>query len=122
MKIFRISSLIALAFLLLFSLIPSAKAGPPYGGRAIFTIPCVCSARLWIYFDPLYLSSSFPTSGALEYSFATRLYEHYNIGAPGAWHLGDYTKSSRCYIYTGKSCSRLPSSGLMTKAGIGFPL
>lgn len=122
MNILKISSAVLLAFLLL-GPIPSAKAGSPYGGLAIFTIPCTCSGNLWIYFSPLYLSSSIPISGALEYSPSiTHLYEYYNIGTPGSWHLGDYTKSSACYIYDGDSCFLLPSSGLMTKAGIGLPL
>lgn len=98
--------------------------GLPFGGFVIITIPCTCSANLWIYFTPLY-PLPLPTTGPLVYQPGyTTLYGNFAIGIPATWHLGSYTPivgNGVCWINTGPACVPLPNLGLMNKVGTGLP-
>lgn len=102
--------------------------GLPFGGLVIATLPCTCSASLWILFAPLYLSP-IPGSiaGPLIYQPGyTTLYGNFAIGVPTTWHLGSYIPivgNGVCWswIETAGVCVPLSNLGLMNKVGTGLP-
>lgn len=97
--------------------------GLPVGGLVSFTVPCTCSANLWIWFAPLYPSPPLPPTGALVYQPGyTALYGNFAIGVPSTWHLGLYSGGAQtCWKYSGHSCVLLPSYGLINKVGTSLP-
>ena len=98
--------------------------GLPFGGLVIFTLPCTCSANLWIWFAPL-APLPLPPTGPLIYQPGyTTLYGDFAIGIPTTWHLGSYTPivgNGVCWIETAVACVPLPNLGLMNKVGTGLP-
>jgi len=100
----------------------TAVPGLPFGGFVIFTLPCTCSANLWIWFAPL-SPLPLPKTGPLVYQPGyTTLYGNFAIGVPATWHLGSYIPGVQtCWVYVGKACVVLPNYGLMNKVGTGLP-
>ncbi|MEK9182001.1 MAG: hypothetical protein AAB781_00220 [Patescibacteria group bacterium] len=96
--------------------------GLPFGGLVIVTLPCTCSANLWIWFTPLY-PLPLPTAGPLVYQPGyTTLYGDFAIGVPATWHLGSYTPGIQtCWQYVGITCAPMVNYGLMNKVGTGLP-
>jgi len=97
--------------------------GLPFGGFVIFTLPCTCSANLWIWFAPL-SPLPLPKTGALVYQPGyTTLYGNFAIGIPATWHLGSYVPAAPqvCWQYIGTACVLMPNYGLMNKVGTGLP-
>lgn len=104
--------------------------GLPFGGLVIFSVPCICSANLWIWFAPLY-PLPLPPVGPLVYQPGyTTLYGDFAIGITATWHLGSYlpiigknpTKLfGICWIETKTACVPIESFGVMNKVGTGLP-
>jgi hypothetical protein len=94
-----------------------------WGGYPVITpIPCTCSASLWSWFAPLYLSSV-PMTGPMVYvPYATVPFPYYTLTTPGAPHEGAYLAGVQaCWMYAGVTCFPLYSIGVMALAGVGLP-
>lgn len=91
----------------------------PFAGLASFSLPCTCSATLWIWFTPLYLGGPAILTGPMIYSpFSTIPFAYYHFGLPGIWHLGSYIPAiPACWMFAGVGCFPLPAIGLMFLVG-----
>lgn len=98
--------------------------GLPFGGLVIFTLPCSCSANLWVFFAPLHIVGK-TIAGPLIYQPGyTTLYGNFAIGVPSTWHLGSYTPlvgNGVCWQYVGTACVVMKNYGLMNKTGTSLP-
>lgn len=113
--------IIALFFVMFLfpSLKTSAQATLPFGGFVTFSIPCTCSANLWVWYTPLYLGP-LPVTGAMVYSpYATPFkFGYYLVGVPTMLNAGVFVPGVQaCWIITPVGCVPLPSYGLMTTVG-----
>lgn len=90
----------------------------PFGGLASFSVPCLCSGTLQVWFAPLYVAGT-PIVGSIDYSpFSTILYANFLIGVPGVWHLGNYVPGvPACWQPVLVGCAPVPSFGIMTQVG-----
>lgn len=99
--------------------------GLPFGGWVTLTLPCTCSANLWIWFSPLSPSPPLPPTGPLVFQPGyTTLYGDYAIGIPATWETGSYVPiagNGACWIDIGPACVPVPNLGLMNKVGTGLP-
>lgn len=87
---------------------------PPFGGPILGVVNCTCSGNLLItIFD-------FRTKLTIPVIFQpgiSRLNSWFNITTPSIMTLGTYAYGGQCLIYSGTSCSSVPSVGTIT----GFP-
>jgi hypothetical protein len=125
--IYKLSGYVVLISFLSMFIFPTRSHAliPPmvqFGGLANFTIPCTCSANLWVYFTPLYLSAV-PMTGPLVYTpYATLPFEYFLSGLPGVWHLGSFIPGVQtCWFYIGIACIPIPSLGMMSMVGTSLP-
>lgn len=98
--------------------------GLPFGGLVLFTLPCSCSANLWIWFAPLHLPPKTIVGPLIYQPVYTGLYGDFAIGIPGTWHLGSYIPvvgNGVCWQYVGTACVVMPNLGLINKVGTGLP-
>ncbi len=125
--IYKASGVVLLVSMMSMFVFPTSTHAlvPPmthFGGLANFFIPCTCSANLWVYFTPLYLSSV-PITGPLVYTpYATLPYPNFLSGVPGVWHLGGFVPGVQaCWFYVGITCVPIPNYGMMTLVGTSLP-
>ncbi len=92
-----------------------------FGGLAIFTIPCTCSAATWDWFAPLFLAAV-PVTGPVTYvPYATVPFANYTPELPGIGYLGAYMPGiPACWQYLGVTCVLMPSVGAMAFVGTGL--
>jgi hypothetical protein len=112
--------------LLFFLLVPSMVHAtiPPilgFGGLPVFWFPCVCSASVWNWFAPLYLTA-FPITGPMVYvPYATLPLGNFLPSVPLIPELGGYIPGIQaCWIYVGIACVPLPSIGVEAFVGTGL--
>jgi hypothetical protein len=121
--------ILATVFIFMFTFFPvktRALVPPllPFGGWPIYTpIPCTCSATLWSWFAPLYITGSVPLTGPLVYvPYATIPFANFLITVPATPHKGAYIPGVQaCWMYAGFFCFPLPSIGVMGFVGTGLP-
>lgn len=116
-----IFSVVAGLFLIpsfVFAVVPPLR---DFGGRAIYTIPCTCSASTWAWFAPLFLTAV-PVTGPVVYvPYATVPFANYTPSVPSIEHVGGYMPGVQaCWIYAGYTCITVPSVGVMTFVGTGL--
>lgn len=126
-KIFNIIASLSLVFtFILFPIRASAQVPPllPFGGLPILTlpIPCTCSATLWTWFAPLYLSSV-PLTGPMTYvPYATIPFANWLPTIFLTPHLGAYIPAvPACWVGFPPFCFILPNIGVMAFVGTGLP-
>jgi hypothetical protein len=129
----RISRVFLILVCLLIVMVPSSVSAVAYanpgtgfgfGGWVSFFIPCTCSAGLWIFFTPLFLSGSpTPIVGSLTYTpGVSDLYPLYSIAVPTSWELGDYVPGAQtCLTGVPPACVPLLAIGLMNRVGTSAP-
>lgn len=112
---------LAIAFLV-GPLSASAQGVPGFSGYPITPYPCTCSASLWSFFTPLWLSIV-PMTGPLVYvPYATVPYAYFTPTTPAAPHVGAYAPGVQaCWMYIGYGCVVWPSIGVMMWVGNGVP-
>lgn len=132
---FRKKIFILLSLIIFFWIIPASSSasglgagafvpGLPFGGLVSFTLPCSCSANLWIWFSPLHFPPKTIVGPLIYQPGYTALYGDFAIGIPGTWHLGSYTPvvgNGVCWQYVGEACVVMPNLGLINKVGTGLP-
>jgi hypothetical protein len=73
----------------------------PFGGRILFTVPCLCSGTIWHMIGP-------PVGGPVIYDpSSTTLYDYGQAFVPSAWQLGLRGSWRDCRVPA-------PHSGCMT--------
>ncbi len=93
-----------------------------FGGFALFTVPCTCSATEWHWFAPLFLAAV-PVTGPMVYvPYATVPFANYTPYLPGIEYKGAYMPGVQaCWQYAGVTCVPMPAVGAMAFTGTGLP-
>lgn len=97
----------------------SSQAQTAWGGLDVGDYYfCDCTEAVYTWFEPLYLNSSIPLTGALTwYSGGSFIYENYYLH-PGAWGAGFYIPGLQaCWYYAVYSCIPYPAIGHIYEAG-----
>lgn len=127
MKVARI--ILTLPLILSFAIIPlhaDALVPPllPFGGWPVITpVPCTCSATVWTWFAPLYITGSIPLTGPMTYvPYATVPLANFLITIPATPHQGAYIPGvPACWVGVVPFCFPLPNIGVMGFVGTGLP-
>jgi len=101
----------------------SAFGVPGFSGYPAFTpVPCVCSASIWSFHAPLWLSI-IPIAGPMVYvPYATIPYPYFAITIPATSQVGAYLPGVQaCWQYVGVACVLIPSIGVEMWTGTGVP-